>query len=71
MSMNYQSFAQQWEYHRRGQSTVTGWDQTLLGFRWNCGRPGVTQWWREYRALYSSDFRDFVDGLIREGEAAG
>ena len=71
MSMQCQSFVQGWEHHRRGQSSVTGWDQTLLSFRWSCGRPGVIQWWREYRVLYTPDFRDFMDGLIREVEAAG
>jgi hypothetical protein len=71
MSMQYQSFVQQWEHHRRGQSTVTGWDQMLLGMRWQCGRPGIIQWWREYRGLYSPEFRDFLDGLIHEGRAAG
>jgi hypothetical protein len=39
--------------------------------RWQFGRAGVIEWWREYRGLYSPDFRDFVDGLIREGDAAG
>ena len=32
---------------------------------------GVTHWWSDYRGLYSPDFRDFVDGQIREAEAAG
>jgi hypothetical protein len=71
MSMSYQSFVQQWGYHRRGQSSVTGWDGVLLAMRWNSERTGVTQWWKEYRELYSPDFRDYVDGLIREGEATG
>ena len=71
ISMSYQAFVQQWGYHRRGQSSMTGWDRILLAMRWNSERAGVTQWWKEYRGLYSSDFRDLVDGLIREGEAAG
>ena len=70
MSMQYQNFAQQWEYHRRGQSTAMSWDQMLLGMRWQTGEPGVAQWWKEYRALYSADFREFFDGLIREGAAS-
>ena len=70
MSMIYQTFARQWEYHRRGQSTTTSWDQMLRGMRWQYERPGVAQWWRKYHAIYSPDFREFVDGLIREDEAA-
>ncbi len=71
LSMQYNAFAQQWEYHRRGQSTAMSWDQMLLSMRWQTGRTGVAQWWSEYRELYSPGFRDFVDGLIREGEATG
>jgi hypothetical protein len=71
MSMMYNSFAQQWEYHRRGQTTPTSWDQMLLSMRWQSRGAGVAQWWSEYRELFSPEFGDFVDGLIREGEAAG
>jgi hypothetical protein len=70
MSMTWQAFTQQWEHHRRGESTATSWDQALLGMRWQCGRSGVADWWKEYRGLYSPAFRDFVDGLFRESEAA-
>ena len=70
LSMTWQAFTQQWEHHRRGHSTATSWDQTLLGVRWQCGRPGTAQWWKEYRGLYSPAFSDFVDGIFREAEAA-
>jgi hypothetical protein len=33
--------------------------------------PGARQWWTANRHWWQSEFRDFVDGLIREGEAAG
>jgi len=29
------------------------------------------QWWSEWRDIYGDDFADFVEGMIREGEAAG
>ena len=29
------------------------------------------QWWKENRFLFSDEFADFVDALIRDGEAAG
>jgi hypothetical protein len=33
--------------------------------------PGARQWWTANRHWWQLEFRDFVDGLIREGEAAG
>jgi len=38
--------------------------------RWAFQQPGPRQWWTEWRDMYEEDFRDFIDGLIREGEAA-
>ncbi len=35
------------------------------------GNPGVRQWWEASQHWWDADFRDFVYGLIREGEAAG
>ncbi|MBW2423833.1 MAG: hypothetical protein JRG86_06275 [Deltaproteobacteria bacterium] len=31
---------------------------------------GAAQWWEINQHWWSDDFRGFVDGLIREGEAA-
>jgi hypothetical protein len=31
----------------------------------------MQQWWSEWRDIFGEDFAEFVDGLIREGEAAG
>jgi hypothetical protein len=31
----------------------------------------MKQLWGEWREMYARDFIDFLDGLIREGEAAG
>jgi hypothetical protein len=33
--------------------------------------PGAKQWWTANRHWWESEFTDFVDVLIREGEAAG
>ncbi len=35
------------------------------------GNPGGRQWWEANQHWWEADFREFVDGLIREGEAAG
>ena len=34
------------------------------------GNPGGRQWWEANQHWWEADFRDYVDGLIREGEAA-
>ena len=33
-------------------------------------QPGTKEWWSEWRWSYDTEFSDFIDGLIREGEAA-
>ena len=68
--MTYNAFVQQWQYKRRGQSTGMSWDQQLLTMRLLHQQVGVAQWWSEYRGSYIPVFREFVVGVIREGEAA-
>ena len=34
-------------------------------------QPGVQHWWSEWGIDFPSEFREYVDGLIREGEAGG
>ena len=47
-----------------------GWDSQIKGFQWVLRHEGALHWWNEYRGNSSDDFRDYVDGLIRDGEAA-
>ncbi len=48
------------------------WADVEHGLRWCGEQPGFRQWWSEWGAkAYPGDFGQFVDGLIREGEAAG
>ena len=46
-----------WQGERRGNARVIQ-------------QPGSQQWWAEGRQFYGDEFGDFVDGQIREGEAA-
>ena len=34
-------------------------------------QPGALEWWNDSRGRFSDEFGEFLDGLIREGEAAG
>jgi hypothetical protein len=45
------------------------WEQQVEGLRWSLRQPGVTQWWRDWGMNMGHEFREFVDGLIRIGEA--
>jgi hypothetical protein len=47
------------------------WQGEVKGNGWVLRQPGSQQWWAENRIGYCDEFVGFVDGLIREGEAAG
>ena len=41
------------------------------GLRWPVEQPGVQDWWHEWGTQFEDEFQRFMDGLIREAEAAG
>ena len=47
------------------------WQGAMRGNAWILRQPGPRQWWNEMKFTFTDEFADFVDGLIREGEAAG
>jgi hypothetical protein len=61
---------QQYRFDRAGLSEPDEREEEL-SLRWTPLQRGSQQWWREYHGFYGRDFRDYVDGLIRRGEAAG
>ena len=70
LSMQFQGYSQQHEYSLRGLAHTRAWKTQEIGMRWQLEQPGVRQWWREWGGTFAQEFRDLVDGLIREGEAA-
>ena len=62
---------QEYEFNRDGIGSPGTWEQTKVGMQWQLQQPGAQQWWRRWPRVFPRDFREFVDGLIREGEAAG
>jgi hypothetical protein len=46
------------------------WNQRTHGYRWFFQQPGAKPLWSEWSHTFGGDFTAFVDGLIREGEAA-
>jgi hypothetical protein len=67
-----QVLRQQHQFQRDGIGSPDEWTYRLEGMRWVFRHgAGARQWWREIREVYPERFREVVDGLIREGEAAG
>ena len=66
-----QGLQQHFRFFQEGIISLDTWrdyKHPQIGF---LGRLGVQQWWAEWgRATFRGDFRDFVDDLIREDEAA-
>ncbi len=62
---------QEYEFDRDGIGSPGTWELTKVGMQWQLQQPGGQQWWRQWSQIFRQDFREFVDSLIREGEAAG
>jgi hypothetical protein len=62
---------QEYQFAQDGIIDPSIWETRTKGMRWEFQQPGMKQWWSEWGYVYPADFRDFCDGLIREGEAAG
>jgi hypothetical protein len=68
----FQGNSQKFEFHRDGICGAGPWEIAKRGSGgWLLQQPGVQQSWREWGENVEEDFREFVDGLISEGKAAG
>jgi hypothetical protein len=65
-----QGFHQSFEFHLKGVGSDASWFYTRNGMRWFAAQPGFQLFWLPSREAYIPEFCDFVDGLVREGEAA-
>ncbi len=63
-------FQQARQFAQDGLLAPSTWISQVRGTRWQLQQPGMHQWWEEWKQIYDDDFIAFVDGLIREGEAA-
>jgi hypothetical protein len=63
---------QEYHFSQDGIIDPSIWEVRSNGMRFLFQQPGMKQWWSEWGGdNYDTRFRVFVDGLIREGEAAG
>jgi len=63
---NWQLF----RFYRDGISSPQEWRACEREMAWSFQQPGQRQYWTEWSELFEEDFRVYVDGLIRESEAA-
>ncbi len=56
---------------REGVLSPEAWGDEVQQMRFMAQQSGFQEWWPQWRHMYSDDFGGHVDGLIREGEAAG
>ena len=72
VGMSVSAFDQEYEFFEEEAMSKRVWKRRRQRMLWTMKQRGMQQWWSEWgRALYEPEFCDYVEGLIREGEAAG
>jgi hypothetical protein len=61
---------QQYQFYLDGVGSDRAWEALDASMRRKLAWRGFREWWPEWSDAYPRWFRDYVDGLIREGEAA-
>jgi len=65
-------FQQHLRLFRDGLVSSEIWDDQKQYMRWSSQQPGFRQWWLLWaEEIYKGDLQEFINVLIREGEAAG
>ncbi len=71
VSMVLGALDQEFDFFQDRMMSERIWRKRKRSTIWMMQQHGMQQWWSDWsRALYEPEFCDFVDGLIREGEAA-
>ncbi len=71
VSIFFAGWNQEYQFAEDGVSGPSVWENRRNGMLRLFQQPGMRQWWNEWRDTYGDDFAEFVDGVFREGEAAG
>ena len=71
IAMWFQVYRQQYQFQHDGIGSTDEWTYRQRGMRSGLQRAGMRQWWREREDLFPDAFREDIERLIREGEAAG
>jgi hypothetical protein len=69
LSMEFHGLNQEHEFAAEDLIGPRLWQSRVRFMRRTLQQPGTREWWNEERGILDDDFREFVDGLIREIEA--
>jgi hypothetical protein len=70
MTMYVRGVNQEYQFAQDGVITPAAWASRDWWARFAFVEPGVRGYWQTYGERFDKGFRDYVDGLIRRGEAA-
>ena len=68
-AINVGAWNQEYEFASDGVIGPAVWESRERALPWFFQQPGVRQWWAEWGFQYGGEFSEYVDGLIRKGEA--
>ncbi len=71
LSLHMDAQLQQYEFGREGIQLSLMAERLARGLGWQVQQPGMLHWWREWKGLYPLEFRDHMERVILEDEAAG
>jgi hypothetical protein len=69
--MQFTAYNQEYQFLSDGVMGPSIWKNRMRTMHRMFRLPGSRQWWTEWGDLYPEEFQNLLDGLIREGEAAG
>jgi hypothetical protein len=71
MSIVFSAWDQEYDFSQDKVMSERVWKRRRHSIVDTMRQPGVQQWWRAWAPRqYETEFREYIDGLIREGAAA-
>ncbi len=71
MGLLMSGMVQEYQFVQDGVVSPAVWEYRTRALRRMLQEPGLHRWWSEWGMDFPQEFRHHIDGLIREGEAAG
>jgi hypothetical protein len=69
-AISFGAFDQQYDFFQDDVMSQRAWIRERRAMLYMVQQRGIRQWWTEWGDIYSDEFIEFVNGLIREAEAA-
>jgi hypothetical protein len=66
--MLLESSSQQFFFHRQGVLSAEAWELSEAGLVWMLTQPGVRQWWRDWKSVFPTEFREYLELKSRDQE---